>query len=195
MSENLYRLPEDLPVPIDDEACAHLINQQIPPLYLPSTAGRDVCLASLQQRTVLYCYPLTGRPDLQLPEGWDYIPGARGCTVQACAFRDHYRKLQVLQTQVFGLSTQTTAYQQEVVERLYLPFELLSDANLALTKALRLPTFEVDNMVLVKRLTLVLSSLGQIKKIFYPVFPPDRHADEVITWLQENPPLRNDKSG
>ncbi|MBV9387713.1 MAG: peroxiredoxin [Chroococcidiopsidaceae cyanobacterium CP_BM_ER_R8_30] len=187
MPKNLDRLPENLPVPIDDGACAHLINQKIPPIYLPSTAGRDICLATIAQRTVLYCYPLTGRPDLQLPQGWDQIPGARGCTVEACAFRSAYHELQVLQTQVFGLSTQTTTYQQEAVERLHLPFELLSDANLALTKALHLPTFEVDSMILVKRLTLVLSSLGQIEKVFYPVFPPAQHADEVITWLSGKP--------
>ncbi len=186
MSSELYTLPENLPVPTDDGACAHLPSLQVPPVCLPSTSGRDICLAKLQQRAVLYCYPLTGRPDLQMPEDWDQIPGARGCTVQACNFRDHYRSLQTLQTQVFGLSTQTTAYQREVVERLHLPFELLSDANLALTKALRLPTFEVDSMILIKRLTLVLSPQGQIEKVFYPVFPPAQHADEVVAWLKAN---------
>jgi len=186
MLENLYKLPEGLPVPTDDGTCDHLPTLQVPPICLPSTSGREICVAKLKQRTVIYCYPLTGRPDRQLPERWNQIPGARGCTAEACAFGDHYRELQALQTQVFGLSTQTTADQQEVVERLHLPFELLSDAGLAFTQALCLPTFEINDMILVKRLTLILSSEGQIEKVFYPVFPPDQHADEVLTWLSIN---------
>lgn len=186
MNDNLHQLPQNLPVPIDDAACAHLPNLQVPNLCLPATSGRDVCLAQLKQRTVLYCYPLTGRPDLQLPPGWDEIPGARGCTAEACAFRDHYRELQAQKALVFGLSTQTTAYQLEVGDRLHLPFPLLSDADLALTQALRLPTFQLADMVLIKRLTLILSPTGQIEKVFYPVFPPDRHAGEVVAWLAAN---------
>jgi len=186
MADNLYQLPENLPVPVDDGACSHLPNLRVPNLYLSATSGQDVCLAQLKQRTVLYCYPLTGRSDIQLPAGWDEIPGARGCTAETCAFRNHYRELQARQVLVFGLSTQTTAYQQEVADRLHLPFSLLSDANLALTEALQLPTFQVVNMILIKRLTLILSSTGRIEKVFYPVFPPDRHADEVLSWLAAN---------
>jgi len=183
MPDNLFELPKDLPVPIDDGACVHLLNTKIPAVCLPATNGRDACLAKLNQWTVLYCYPLTGRPDSKLPDGWDQIPGARGCTAEACAFRDHYSELQAFGTQVFGLSTQTTTYQQEVVERLHIPFELLSDADLILTQALHLPTFEADGMILLKRLTLILSPQGQIEKVFYPVFTPAHHPNEVIAWL------------
>ncbi len=145
-----------------------------------------VDLSSLPERTVLYCYPRTGLPDKAPPTGWNEIPGARGCTPQSCAFRDHYRELQAFDAQVFGLSTQDTAYQCEAVERLHLPFELLSDEHLAFASALRLPTFTVESMILIKRLTLIIGS-GCIEKVFYPVFPPDKNAEEVINWLSQNP--------
>ncbi len=186
MAENFYELPENLPVPINDGACAHLPGMQVPSICLPSTTGQDICLAKLQQRVVVYCYPLTGKPGHKLPQGWEQIPGARGCTVEACAFRDYYRELQSLHVQVFGLSTQSTADQQELVERLHIPFGLLSDANLSFIHALHLPTFETEDMILIKRLTLVLTPEGQIEKVFYPVFPPDKHPDEVIAWLWAN---------
>lgn len=144
-----------------------------------------VDLASLRGRTVVYCYTLTGKPNSNLPAGWDEIPGARGCTPQSCAFRDHYQELQALGARVFGLSTQSTGYQQEAVERLHLPFELLSDAELAFTRALHLPTFEVESMLLIKRLTLIILD-KQIEKVFYPVFPPNTNAEEVIEWLVQN---------
>ena len=134
----------------------------------------------------MYCYPRTGRPDQAPPHGWNEIPGARGCTPQSCAFRDHHHELQALGARVYGLSTQSTGYQQEAVERLHLPFELLSDAELAFTNALRLPTFEVESMPLIKRLTLIILD-GRIEKVFYPVFPPDKNADEAIAWLSQNP--------
>ena len=138
----------------------------------------------LAGRTVVYIYPRTGRPDQELPTGWNAIPGARGCTPQSCAFRDHFEELKRAgAAQVFGLSTQDTAYQREAVERLHLPFELLSDAKLELAKALKLPTFEVDGMKLIRRLTLIASD-GVIEKVFYPVFPPDRNAGDVLDWLQ-----------
>jgi peroxiredoxin len=145
-----------------------------------------VDLAALPGRTVVYCYPRTGRPDQALPQGWNEIPGARGCTPESCAFRDHYGEIRARGARVFGLSTQDTAYQREAVERLHLPFDLLSDADLAFTTALRLPTFAVEGMTLIKRLTLILTD-GRIDKVFYPVFPPDRNADDVISWLEQNP--------
>jgi peroxiredoxin len=145
-----------------------------------------VDLATLPGRTVVYAYPRPRRPGQEPPSGWDEIPGARGCTPQSCAFRDHYRELRDLGAEVYGLSTQTTEYQREAVERLHLPFALLSDADLALARSVRLPTFEVDGMVLLKRLTLVLRD-GAIEKVFYPVFPPDRNAEDVLAWLAGHP--------
>jgi peroxiredoxin len=178
------QLPSGLPVPADDGACAHLPGLPFPAIPLLATDGRliDVAAASRLMRTVLYIYPRTGRPGEPLPTDWDLIPGARGCTPEACAFRDHHAELRALGAQVFGLSTQSTDYQQEMVERLHLPFPVLSDADLALTTALRLPTFTVDGMTLIKRLTLVVDQ-GVITHVFYPVFPPDGHAAEVIRWL------------
>lgn len=181
---DIYRLPAGLPVPVDDGACDHLPGMQLPSVPLRSTAGTLVDLATLPGRTVVYCYPRTGRPNEAPPAGWDEIPGARGCTPQSCAFRDHYQELQALGARVFGLSTQTTDYQREAVERLHLPFALLSDADLTFTRALRLPTFEVEGITLIKRLTLIISD-GRIEQVFYPVFPPDRNAAEVIVWLSK----------
>jgi peroxiredoxin len=155
---------------------------RLSPVSLSSTSGERIDLSTLAGITVVYCYPLTGRPGRDLPRGWDEIPGARGCTPQSCAFRDHHAELQDLGARVFGLSTQTTAYQSEAVERLHLPFALLSDENLEFVGALDLPTFEAEGMPLVKRLTLIVED-GEILKIFYPVFPPGRNAEEVIWWL------------
>lgn len=185
-SDNLYELPKDLPVPVDDGACDHLLGMQLPSVSLASTDGRMVDLKSLPGRSVVYCYPRTGQPDKEPPEGWNEIPGARGCTPQSCAFRDHHGELQKLGARLFGLSTQSTEYQREAVERLHLSFELLSDADLVFTRALRLPTFKVDSMILIKRLTLILLD-GRAEKVFYPVFPPDKNAREVIEWLSRNP--------
>lgn len=136
-------------------------------------------------RWVIYVYPMTGRPDVPLPDGWDGIPGARGCTPQSCGFRDHYAELMALNTGVFGLSAQTTEYQREARDRLHLPFQLVSDSTLRLKSAMRLPTFTVAGMELYKRLTLIAHE-GRIAKIFYPVFPPDQNADDVLAWLREN---------
>ena len=158
----------------------------MPSVRLPSTAGRLVDLGALGPgRTVIYCYPRTGRPGEPLPTGWDAIPGARGCTPQSCAFRDHHRELADLGAEVYGLSTQTTDYQREMAERLHLPFEVLSDARFALTDALRLPTFEVDGMRLIKRLTLIVRD-QRIEHVFYPVFPPNESAAQVIDWLERH---------
>src|SRR5919197_4817729 len=149
-SDNLYELPKNLPVPVDDGACRHLPGMRLPPVALPSTAGRVVNLSALSRRTVVYCYPRTGRPDEEPPSGWNQIPGARGCTPQSCAFRDHYREVKALGAEVFGLSTQSNSAQREAAERLHLPFELLSDEHLNFASALRLPTFKVESMTLIK---------------------------------------------
>ncbi len=183
-SDNVMELPKDLPIPQDDGACNHLTGMKLPSLALASTHGRWVDLSTLTGTTVVYIYPRTGRPDQELPTGWNAIPGARGCTPQSCAFRDHYLELKARGvSELFGLSTQDTTYQQEAVERLHLPFELLSDEKLEFAQALRLPTFEVDGMRLIKRITLIARD-GKIVKVFYPVFPSDRNADEVIGWLE-----------
>jgi peroxiredoxin len=168
-SDNVYELPRDLPVPVDDAACAHLPELPVPSILLPSTDGRAVDLASLAGTTVVYCYPRTGRPGHEPPRGWNEIPGARGCTPESCNFRDHHAELQAGGARVFGLSTQETDYQREAVERLRLPFALLSDAHLRVARALRWPTFDVDGMTLIKRLTLILRD-GRIEEVFYPVF-------------------------
>ena len=181
--ENLYELPESLPAPTDDGACDHVPGMRLPPVALPSTAGERVDLSGLSGRTVVYCYPRTGRPDEDLPQGWDEIPGARGCTPQSCAFRDHHAELQALGARVFGLSTQSTEYQREAASRLHLPFGLLSDEGLTFAGALGLPTFEVEGMTLIKRLTLIVDD-GWIEKVFYPVFPPDENAEEIVGWLR-----------
>jgi peroxiredoxin len=144
-----------------------------------------VYLATVPGRSVVYVYPRTGRPDQPLPTGWDEIPGARGCTPQSCAYRDLAADLAALGARVFGMSTQDTAYQQEAATRLHLPFPLLSDERLELTRALSLPTFEVDGMTLIKRLTLVIDD-GVVETVFYPVFPPDADAANVAAWLREH---------
>jgi peroxiredoxin len=182
-AQNPYELPNDLPVPEDDGAADHLPGMRLPPISLASTSGAVVDLTALPGRTVVYCYPMTGKPDRSLPAGWDEIPGARGCTPQSCSFRDHHAELRALGASVFGLSTQDTDYQSEAATRLHLPFALLSDSDLAFAGALDLPTFEVEGMVLLKRLTLIIDE-GWIEKVFYPVFPPDRSAEEVVGWLE-----------
>ncbi len=181
-TDDLHRLPPDLPVPTDDDACAHLPGMVLPSIPLPATAGDPVDLSALPGRIVVYAYPRTGRPDQDVPPGWDEIPGARGCTPQSCSFRDHHQDLRELGANVFGLSTQGTAYQREAAERLHLPFELLSDEDLALSKEVGLPTFEVEGVLLIKRLTMILED-GWIEKVFYPVFPPNESAQRVVEWL------------
>ena len=156
----------------------------MPGLALPATAGGAVDLSALEGRTIVYAYPWTGRPGQPLlVEDWDLIPGARGCTPETCGFRDHHAELNAAGAAVFGLSTQDTPYQQELVERLDLPFPILSDAELELTGALRLPTLDVAGQTLIRRLTLALRD-GEVEHVFYPVFPPDRHAAEVLAWLR-----------
>jgi peroxiredoxin len=182
---DVYELPEGIPVPTDDGASDHLPGMQLPSVALMSTTGKLVDLSSLPGKTVVYCYPMTGRPDRDLPQGWDEIPGARGCTPQSCAFRDHHEELRRLGSRVFGLSAQSTGYQREAVERLHLPFELLSDEELAFAEALGLPTFEAEGMILLKRLTLIIND-GRIEMVFYPVFPPGKNPEDVLAWLRED---------
>lgn len=188
MQEHMsFPLPPNLPRPVDDGAADHLKGMLMPRVSLRSTADRMVDLSGLMAlRTVIYCYPMTGVPGKPLPEGWDMIPGARGCTPQACGYRDLYEKLLQLKVEVFGLSTQTPEYQREMADRLHLPYEILSDAEFKLCDALRLPTFEVDGMRLVKRLTLMVRG-GRIEHVFYPVFPPNESADQVLHWLRSHP--------
>jgi peroxiredoxin len=177
-----------IPAPPDDGAAAHLTGKQVPDVALAATTGGMVSLAKLAGRTVIYAYPRTGTPgEISPVDDWDMIPGARGCTPQSCAFRDHFAEMKAAGVaQVFGLSTQTTAYQRELVDRLHLPFSVLSDADLVLAKALRLPTMRVADMTLLKRMALVIDG-GVIAKVFYPVFPPDRNAGDVLAWVKANP--------
>ncbi|MFM8810364.1 MAG: peroxiredoxin [Chthoniobacterales bacterium] len=185
MNTNFSELPKDLPRPVDDGAASHLRGMKLPNLALPATTGASVDLGAIPGRVVIYVYPMTGCPGVPLPDGWDAIPGARGCTPQSCAFRDHYSELTALRVAVFGLSVQTTDYQKEARDRLHLPFELLSDSAHRLKQQLRLPTFKVGDMELYKRLALIVQD-GRIQKVFYPVFPPDRNAADVLAWFQEN---------
>jgi peroxiredoxin len=183
-AQNYLELPKDLPVPQDDGAAKHLPGTRMPALALAATDGSAVNLSRQKGRTVVYAYPRTGVPGKPIPDGWDAIPGARGCTPQSCGFRDHFADLRKAGADhLFGLSTQDTDYQREAVERLHLPFAILSDADFKLTKALRLPTFEVEGVTLLKRLTLVIDN-GSVRHVFYPVFPPDKSAQEVVGWLQ-----------
>ena len=141
---DLTQLPAGLPVPQDDGAASHLPGLAMPRIELPSTAGDSIQLQAMGGgRIVLYIYPLTGRPGADLPEGWDAIPGARGCTPEACGFRDHHQDLSAAgAARVFGLSSQSTAYQQELASRLRLPVPMLSDPGFRLASALGLPNFE-----------------------------------------------------
>jgi peroxiredoxin len=179
-------LPDDLPIPVDDGAATHLTGMAMPRLALPATDGRPFRVDLVPDgavRLVLYAYPRTGRPgeDPLVPD-WDSIPGARGCTPESCGFRDHTADLAATRTAVAGVSTQDTEYQREAVQRLRLPFPLLSDSDLRLTQALQLPTFEAAGLRLLRRLTLVVRD-GVVEHVFYPVFPPDRHAEQVLDWL------------
>ncbi len=184
INHNPLVLPDNLPVPQDDGGARHLTGMRLPGLALPSTGGATVNLSKLKGRTVVYVYPRSGRPGQALPTGWDAIPGARGCTPQSCGFRDHFAELRRLGVAaLYGLSTQDTAYQLELAERLHLPFPILSDDALKLTRALNLPTFSVDGMTLIKRMAWVIDD-GMIAHVFYPVFPPDKSAETVVAWLQ-----------
>ncbi|ETR75402.1 BcpB protein [Afipia sp. P52-10] len=178
-----------IPAPVDDGAATHLIGAKIPSIFLIATDGRGIDLASLQGRTVVFAYPRTGEPGKPSPvDDWDMIPGARGCTPQTCSFRDLFADLRAAGADhVFGLSTQDTAYQREMADRLHLPFAVLSDQTLALVRGMKLPTMQVADMTLIKRLAWI-SDNGRIAHVLYPVFPPDRNGPEVLAWLKANPP-------
>ena len=180
---NLNQLPTDLPVPQDDGACNHLVGMPLPNVALLATDGSMVNLSQLAGRLVIYCYPMTGQPNVPLPEGWDQIPGARGCTPQSCAFRDHYQELQALHANLFGLSVQSTEYQREMATRLHLPFQVLSDEQYQFQKALNLPTFVAAGMTLLKRVTLI-SHQGRIEAVHYPIFPSDSDPAWVLNYLK-----------
>jgi peroxiredoxin len=181
-------LPDELPEPVDDGAADHLPGTAMPAVTLPATDGSRVALDERRPgRTVLYVYPMTGVPGVALPEGWNEIPGARGCTPESCGFRDHYAELrQAGAPNVFGLSSQSTSYQTELAQRLGLPYPVLSDESLALAQLLGLPTFETAGMRLYRRLTMIVAD-ATIEHVFYPVFPPDSHASEVLEWLSTHP--------
>lgn len=182
--KNLNQLPDNLPIPTDDGACLHLQNAAIPSLMLESTRNRVMDLEELTKTlTIFFFYPRTGEVNSPTPEGWDMIPGARGCTPQSCGFRDLYQEFLDLKFQVFGVSSQTTPYQQEFVERNHVPFEILSDKDFRLTDSLNLPTFTFNNMRLIKRMAWVIEN-GKITKVFYPVFPPNENAMVVLDWLK-----------
>ena len=176
-----------IPAPQDDGAARHLAGMAIPDIPLAATDGTVVSLAKVPGRVVVFAYPRTGVPGQpSLVDDWDMIPGARGCTPQTCAFRDLHKVLiSAGVARVFGLSTQDSAYQKEAADRLHLPFSLLSDEKLALVKALQLPTMQVEDATLIKRLALVIDG-GKVAKVFYPVFPPDRNASDVLAWLEQN---------
>jgi len=176
-----------IPAPIDDGAAAHLVGLNIPPVSLVATDDTSVTLSALRGRSVVFAYPRTGEPGkIALVDDWDMIPGARGCTPQTCSFRDLFAELKAVgAAHVFGLSTQSNAYQAEMASRLHLPFPVLSDEKLALTRALGLPTMEVAGLTLIRRLALIIDG-GRITHVFYPVFPPDRNASDVLEWLKEN---------
>jgi len=181
---NLNRLPTNLPAPKDDGATSHLTGLLIPEISLPATSGASMSLTRSKGFVVVYFYPKTGRPNVPLPRDWDVIPGARGCTPQSCSFRDHMAELKSLDAEVFGVSSQTTSYQIEAKERLHLPFELLSDTQFLLRDRLRMPTFLAEGEELYRRVTLIIHE-GIIAKVFYPVFPPDQNATDVIKWLSK----------
>lgn len=179
-----FPLPADLPPPVDDGAAAHLVGMRLPAVSMPSTHDRSVDLRTVTSRwLVVFCYPMTGRPDVDLPLGWNDIPGARGCTPQNLSYQNHLSRFAAADATVFGVSVQDTYYQREMVNRLGVAFEVVSDADLAFCESLRLPTFEVDGMTLLKRLTLVASK-GVIEHVIYPVFPPDEDAAAVVEWLE-----------
>ena len=182
--KDLSTLPDNLPIPIDDGACDHLLNAQLPSISLKNTSGTQINLSELKGTVVLFFYPLNGKPSSPAMVGWNDIPGARGCTPQVCSYKDNYLTLSGLDVTVYGVSSQPLLDQKEAKERLGLPYTLLNDTKLELTNALHLPTFEYKSLVCIKRLTIIVID-GKIKKIFYPVFPPDKNVNDVIEWLTQ----------
>ena len=181
--KNLSQLPTDLPVPVDDGACDHLTGSNMPSVALRCTSGTDIDLSKVDGLSVIFFYPMHGHPDAPPMIGWNDIPGARGCTPQACSFRDSYTRLTELGVNVFGVSAQSLTAQKEASERLELPYLLLNDSEFKLSKAMKLPTFEYDSSTFIKRITLICEN-GVIKKTFYPVFPPDKNVYDVLDWIE-----------
>jgi len=177
-----------IPAPTDDGGAAHLKGMTLPSVTLRATDDTSVTLSALKGRTVVFAYPRTGEPGkIGLVDDWDMIPGARGCTPQTCSFRDLFAELKAAgAANVFGLSTQSNAYQTEMASRLHLPFPVLSDERLQLTRALNLPTMEVAGLTLIKRMALIIDD-AVITHVLYPVFPPDRNAADVLAWLRDHP--------
>ena len=182
---DLTKIPDDLPIPQDDGSANHLVGMTLPRLSLLATNGKQIDLGASKDFLVIYCYPMTGQPNVPLPEGWDQIPGARGCTPQSCSFRDHYQELQALKAAVVGLSVQTNDYQKEMAERLHLPFPVVSDVDFKFQKALNLPTFEAAGMTLLKRLTIIAKD-GKIVSVHYPIFPSDSDPPWVMDYLKHH---------
>ena len=183
--KGLSKLPEGLPIPVDDGACDHLLGSRIPNVTLKGVSDADIDIGSIGGTVVIFFYPMIGNPDSLPMNDWNEIPGARGCTPQSCSFRDNYTKFEGLGIQVIGISSQPLADQKEGSARLKLPFELLNDSQLELAKAMKLPTFEYDSSTYIKRLTII-SQGGVVKKIFYPVFPPDKNVSDVVEWIEHN---------
>jgi len=183
--KNLDKLPDNLPVPIDDGACDHLLGLRVPSILLEGTSDKSTDLSSIEGTVVAFFYPMNGRPDSLPMIGWNDIPGARGCTPQVCSFRDDYSTLASLEVSVFGISSQILADQKEASVRLSLPYELLNDSQFALTEAMNLPTFSYESSIYIKRITLIIVD-GIIKKTFYPVFPPDKNVKDVIAWIDDD---------
>ena len=182
---NFNELPADLPIPQDDGSTNHLKGMKLPKVSLQASNGKRIDLADIKGRLVIYCYPMTGQPNVALPNGWDQIPGARGCTPQSCSFRDHYQELQALGAEVMGLSVQTTEYQKEMADRLHLPFPILSDVHYQFQQALSMPTFVTAGMTLLKRVTLIANN-GVIEAVHYPIFPSDSDAAWVVHYLKNH---------
>jgi peroxiredoxin len=182
---NYNELPPNLPIPTDDGAANHLKGMRLPQLALKATNGATIQLGEIKNKLVIYCYPMTGQPNVPLPEGWDQIPGARGCTPQSCAYRDHYQELQALGAEVIGLSVQSHDYQKELAGRLHLPFPIVSDVNYEFQKALNMPTFITAGMTLLKRVTLIVNQ-GIIEAVHYPIFPSDSDAPWVVNYLKSH---------
>lgn len=180
---NLNQLPENLPVPEDDGSTDHLKGMKLPNLSLNATTGVAINLSQIKDKLVIYCYPMTGQPNVPLPEGWDEIPGARGCTPQSCSYRNHYQELKLLGAEVVGLSVQSTGYQKEMADRLHLPFPIISDEDFAFQKALNIPTFSVAGITLLKRVTLIAND-GVIEAVHFPIFPSDSDPAWVMEYLK-----------
>lgn len=183
--KDLNELPQDLPVPVDDGACSHLLGTEIPSIALNSTSGGFIDVSTIKGLAVMFFYPMNGRPDAPPMTGWNDIPGARGCTPQSNSYRDNYLNLKNLAVKTYGISSQPLADQKEAKNRLKLPFELLNDSEFLLTKALNLPTFTYHNSIYIKRLTIIVDN-GIIKKTYYPVFPPNENVLDVINWVKHH---------